>query len=189
MRQVLTAFSVVAFLVLGAGGPVDADRRDIDQLAMSIMALGPDVDPDEARRAAEIAYTHTRELAIAYEITDPPLIHNSKVNMGLRPRGLCWHWAEDMETRLDAEGFETLDMHRAIANADNPILIDHSTAIVSARGDTFKDGIILDPWRFGGKLFWSRLVDDARYEWHSREVVLAEKRAELIARGMPPGVY
>ena len=72
------------------------------------MALGPEVDPDEAARAAEIAFSYTRELAIQYQITDPPLIHNTKVNMGLKPRGLCWHWAEDMERRLKAEGFQTL---------------------------------------------------------------------------------
>ena len=127
------------------------------------------------RRAARIAYQHTDDLARAYEITDPPLVHNTKVNLGLKPRGLCWHWAEDMEQRLKAEGFDTLQIHRAIANADNPFRIDHSTAIISARGDDMTDGIVLDPWRMGGKLFWAPLREDTRYNWVPRTEVLAAK--------------
>ena len=63
--------------------------------------------------------------------------------MGLKPRGLCWHWAEDIERRLRAEDFQTLDLHRAIANANN-IRIEHSTTIVSRRGDGMYDGLVLD---------------------------------------------
>lgn len=159
-----------------------ATQLEVAQLEAGIMALGPEVDPAEARRAAEIAYAYTRQLAIEYEITDAPLVHNTKVNMGWKPRGLCWHWAEDMEKRLNAEGFATLEMHRAIANADNDWLIDHSTAIISAKGDDFDDGVVLDPWRQGGVLFWSPLVDDTRYEWVERSVVLDARREELLAK-------
>ena len=97
--------------------------------------------------------------------------------MGLKPRGLCWYWAMDMESRINAEGFETLTMHRAIANADNPFLIDHSTAIIARAGDAWDEGIVLDPWRFGGRLFWDQVEDDTRYTWVAREVVFERKLA------------
>ena len=154
---------------------------EVAELRAQIMTLGPNVDPEEAGRAAKIAFSYTRELAIAYEITDPPLLHNTKVNMGLRPRGLCWHWAEDMEDRLDAEGFKTLEMHRAIANSENRFRIDHSTAIISAMGDTYRDGIVLDPWRLGGVLTHVRTMEDPDYEWDEQQAVLARKRREILA--------
>ncbi len=166
----------------GPDGPPLATQDEISALEQGILALGPDVDPLEARRAAEIAYAYTHQLALQYEITDPPLIHNTKVNMGIRPRGLCWHWAEDMQTRLNAENFQTLEMHRAIANADNEFRIDHSTAIISARGDRFDEGVVLDPWRFGGVLFWSPLLEDDRYVWVERSVVLRTRYPELYAK-------
>ncbi|MEL7461191.1 MAG: hypothetical protein AAFX45_04065 [Pseudomonadota bacterium] len=184
----LKVFLVPLFLGLAAcGAGFDQDTRpfasqdEVAALEAGILALGPDVDPEEARRAAQIAYDYTRQLAIEYEITDAPLIHNTKVNMGWKPRGLCWHWAEDMEKRLNAEGFETLDMHRAIANADNEWRIDHSTAIISARGAAYDAGVVLDPWRQGGVLFWSPLKDDTRYAWVERSVVLKERYSELYA--------
>lgn len=158
---------------LGPGTP-----GEIAALTAAIRELGPDVDPKEAARAARIAYTHTFTLARQYQITDGPLIHNTKVNMGSKPRGLCWHWAHDMEKRLKEEGFRTLDMHRAIANSQNWRL-EHSTAIVSAKGDDFDEGIVLDPWRKGGILFWSPVLADTRYGWEKREVVLARKRGLL----------
>lgn len=163
------------------GGPPPADRDEIADLERGILALGPGVDPQEAQRAARIAYAYTHQLALEYQITDPPLIHNMKVNSGLRPRGLCYQWADDIEARLRVENFRTLDLHRAIANADNPFLIDHSTTIISRRGDTLFQGIILDPWRRGGILFWSPTLADDRYDWHPRAAVFERKRRRARA--------
>lgn len=153
-----------------------------DALGAAIVRLGDGVDPEEAARAARISYAYTQQLAREYQITDPPLIHNTKVNMGLRPRGLCWHWAKDIETRLKRENFQTLVIHRAVANADNPFRLEHSTAIISRRGDNLHDGIVLDPWRMGGPLHWARTRDDTRYDWQPRDEVLARKKARLAAR-------
>jgi len=108
-------------------------------------------------------------------VTDGPLLHNTKVNLGIRPRGLCWHWADDLEARLRSEGFASLDFHRAIANSDNSFRIEHSTVIVSARGQGMTDGVVLDPWRFGGALFWAPLPADTDYVWVPREDVFAER--------------
>ena len=148
-----------------------ADQGEVADLARTLLALSPTVDPEEAARAAAIAYTHTAELKVLYQITDPPLLHNAKVNSGARPRGLCWHWAEDMQKRFLAENFQTLDVHRAIANHDN-IRIDHSTALLSAKGATMFDSVVIDPWRKGGTLVWMPVNEDKRYEWRPQAEVL-----------------
>lgn len=191
MQICLRLLSLLAVLGLaacstGGIGPVLPTDQEVAELAHEIRSLGPDVDPEEAQRAARIAFEHPYELAQQYQITDGPLTHNTKVNMGVKPRGLCWHWAMDMEARLKRERFETLQMHRAVANANN-IRLEHSTAIISAKGAPMQKGIILDPWRKGGRLFWSHLRDDTRYKWVPRAQVLADKfgpeRAqELLAR-------
>jgi len=186
IRPLVYLLAVLALLTLTAcSAPPPARSDDVQRLASQIQSLGPEVDPSEATRAAAIAYSYTAQLVAEYEITDPPLIHNAKVNRGLRPRGLCWHWAEDIERRLKQENFETLTLHRAIANADNPFRIDHSTAIISRKGDTMYDGVVLDPWRYGGVLFWSPLTEDTRYDWVPREVVLEKRRQEQVARLTP----
>lgn len=181
-RRSLT-LGLMALPLAGCGATPEkralAPDADIAALTVAIQGLGPDVDPAEAARAARLAFSHTRALAIQYQITDPPLIHNTKVNIGLKPRGLCWHWAEDMEKRLDAEAFETLEMHRAIAEGRG-LRIDHSTAIISRRGDRYDQGVVLDPWREGGKLFFETVAADTRFRWEAREIVLG-RRADLAA--------
>jgi len=175
---ILRSLGALALVLLAAcgGPPPPAAPGEVSRLAAAIAALGPEVDRAEARRAAEISYAHTHRLAQDYEITDPPVIHNTKVNMGLKPRGLCWHWAHDMEKRLRQERFATLDLHRAVANADS-VRLEHSTAIVSARGAEYDEGIILDPWRKGGRLTWVAVRDDRDYDWEPRQEVVARKLA------------
>jgi hypothetical protein len=89
---------------------------------------------------------------------------STKVNLGLRTRGLCWHWARDMAARLNQAGFKTLDLHMARSKPES-FRIGHSTLIISAKGDKHTDGIVLDPWRYGGKVFWSATEADSKYIW------------------------
>jgi len=172
---VLRMIRALALLALAACGapPPPGQPDEVSRLASAIAALGPEVDREEAQRAARISYAHTHRLALQYQITDPPIIHNTKVNMGLKPRGLCWHWARDMEDRLKEERFKTLDLHRAVANADNAFRLEHSTAVVSARGAGYEDGIALDPWRKGGRLTWVPVREDQAYKWEPRNEVVA----------------
>lgn len=161
-------------MLAGCGAPPPPpEDADVTRLASAIRSLSLEVDPEEAARAARIAYDHSHQLALEYEITDPPIVHNTKVNMGLKPRGLCWHWARDMEDRLKQEDFQTLDLHRAVANAENAFRLEHSTAIVSAKGDDFRQGIVLDPWRRGGRLTWAPVTEDRAYKWEPRNEVVA----------------
>lgn len=173
----LAVLSAAGCAAPGEPPPADAE---IAALARQIEGLGPEVDPEEAARAARIAVEHPRELARDWGITDPPLLHNVKVNFGLRPRGLCWHWAKDLEERLEEEGFRTLDVHRAIATPDMPFGGDHSTAIISARGYPMQDGIVLDPWRGGGVLHWMPTLSDPDYTWRPRTVVLHKKERHIL---------
>ena len=180
-RKIAYLFSLLVMLTAVSGlaaAQQPVDPRQINRLTQEIRALGPKVDPNEAQRAARIAYEYTAQLAQEYQITDPPIVHNTKVNFGLKPRGLCWHWAHDIEARLMKENFQTLDLHRAVATPSSPFRLEHSTAIVSLRGDTIFQGIVLDPWRKGGELTWVRTGSDRRYTWRPRDEVLLEKRQQ-----------
>ena len=177
MKKVISGIAAVCLAaLLSACSPAtqSVTQSDIDLLALEIKNLASDVDPAEADRAAHIAYVYSLQLAEEYNVTDHPIIHNAKVNNGWRERGICVHWAEDIEARLNQEGFETLEIHRAIAEGSE-LRIDHSTAIISQKGDSLEEGVVLDPWRNGGHLFWARTLQDDRYYWEPRLTVLSRK--------------
>jgi len=165
--------------------PEDLPRpteAEIAALADEIHALGAGIDAGEAARAAAIAYEYPLRLAVEYQVEDPPIIHNIKVNQGLKPRGLCYQWADDLQARLAQEGFETIELQRAIANSESAIRIEHSTVVVTAPGDSMYEGIVLDPWRKGGQLYWGPVTEDEAYTWLPRQDVFARKRALRAAR-------
>ncbi len=176
-------FVISVLLMGGCASAPPATQGDVNDLALEIQRLGPKVDPNEAERAARIAFEYPLQLAKEYQITDSPIVHNAKIYQGYRERGLCNHWTEDMNRRLKQEDFQTLTIHWAVS-PPTEFRIIHHTVIISQIGDTLDEGIILDPWRFGGPLFWARTGDDTRYDWRPR----SEVRAELLnARQLPPG--
>ncbi|QFS83930.1 hypothetical protein FIU97_14365 [Roseivivax sp. THAF40] len=165
MRQLARFLVALLFLALAAcSAPPPDGQGGPEALARALVALGPEVDPEEARRAAEIAYAYPLQLKEEWQVTDPPLVHNFKVLEGIREKGLCNDWARAMLERLREEQFETLSLHWSTSPPEGFRVIHHS-AVISARGGTLYDGIVLDPWRWGGVLYWSADEDDPRYEW------------------------
>ncbi|OED45992.1 hypothetical protein AB838_21360 [Rhodobacteraceae bacterium (ex Bugula neritina AB1)] len=183
MKTLIAPLMILAAAMLaGCAATPTATKNDVEALSLAIRSLDPQVDAEEARRAAEIAYSHSARLAEQYNVTTSPIIHNTLVNSGVKDRGICVHYAEDMQARLNQENFQTLTMLRAIAEPKNEFRIDHSTAVIAATGDGIHDGIVLDPWRHGGKLYWSATIEDPRYNWEPRLKVLRRKYERRIAK-------
>lgn len=179
-----------ATALLGAcGAPPErlATRGDARGLEAALLALGPQVGSADAARAARMAYEVSADLAREYEITDPPLVHNTKVNLGIKERGLCYHWARDIQTRMTHARFATLQFDRLVANADNPFRLEHATAVVMARGADWRSGIVLDPWRTGGTLHWDEVRDDIKYDWKLRADVPVRKRGAGVTLASSDG--
>ncbi|MCP3971067.1 MAG: hypothetical protein GY717_12270 [Rhodobacteraceae bacterium] len=162
--------------------PIEVQQSEIADLTAGLLALGPDIDPEEAARAARISVQYPLKLKQEWNVTDRALLHNTKVNMGLRPMGLCYQWADALEARLRQENFKTLYLHRAIANSNN-IRLEHSTVIASALGQDLSQGMVLDPWRLSGTLFWSKTLEDTRYKWVARRIVMEQKAKRRESRG------
>ena len=111
---------------------------------------------------AECAYATAQLLRHNYGAVWPPLFHNLLVNTGIRKRGLCFQWAEDLLEQLDALKVTTLELHWAEARAGT--WREHNCVVVTAKGQPIRDGILLDCWRHSGHLFWS-IVSADHYPW------------------------
>ncbi len=181
-RQFFALWAILAALVLGgcAVSQPTTTQSDIEALAQAIRSLGPEVDPVEAQQAATISYTYSQQLAREWNITDPAIIHNAKIANGFREFGLCNDWAQAMTARLRQENFRTLDLHW-VTSPPTQFRIIHHSALISAKGDSMYDGIILDPWRNSGALYWAPVREDTKYNWRPR----LEVRQELLSGAIP----
>jgi hypothetical protein len=146
------------------GGDVDAEAA----LRTKLATLSPTVRVDEAERFAQCAYVTSRRLAREYRVVFPPALHNILVNTGIRKRGLCYQWTEDLMRQLDALKLETLELHWGEAFAGT--FSENNGVVVTAKGQPFEQGIVLDAWRYQGQLFWSTLrADPEHYQWRENK--------------------
>lgn len=147
--------------------PVFATSADDPVLRGRIVALGPNIDPDEARRIAEIAYTTGRDLKKEWRVVWPPGLQNFLVNTGQRKGGLCFQFAERLLWRLSAQSWNSVEFHWA--ESFETTASEHNVIVVTAKGQDFYQGIILDNWRYGGRLVWGSVLEDPFYRWHENK--------------------
>jgi hypothetical protein len=127
------------------------------------MALGENVDAKEASNVAYNAVVYPMHLSNKYKLVWPPSLQNIFVNSGVKPRGLCFQWTRDMLKHLRSQNYKTLDFTWTISN--RATRDEHNSAVVVAKGDSWQKGILLDPWRNSGNLYWQVVTDDPKYKW------------------------
>ena len=155
--------------VLSPGDVTVVQRADpqteskILSLQKAVEALSPGCGAEEARELAVSAVLYPRELAMQYELVAPPYLHNFFITVGLKERGLCYHWAGDLMAFLKAKRFKHFDLYRAVAEQDR--LREHHSVVVTAKGGSFSEGIVLDAWRGSSDLYFGSVIADDEYDW------------------------
>jgi hypothetical protein len=169
----VSTFVLVPLFVFAVSPPWESGRRHCElfvaasgndaSLRKRIAALSPTVSPDDARRVAYVAYMTGVELRREWRVVWLPGVQNLLVNMGARKGGLCFQWATELLVRLDALKLQTLELHWAESFANTSG--EHNVIVVTARGQAFEEGILLDNWRYSGHLAWTQVTMDPEYHW------------------------
>lgn len=138
-------------------------QRRIHSLAEALGRMDASVKPNEAHRVAESSLQASARLASEYAAIRPAWLHNIFVNCGLRERGLCWQWAEDLMPVLRDLGVESLEFRPVVAHPGN-ILLEHNAIAAGNERVAPSRWIILDAWRYSGCLYWVPLAEDS-FPW------------------------
>jgi hypothetical protein len=135
----------------------------VESLQDDLATLNRGADLYEARELAETAIGYSIFLAEEYQVVRPAVLHNVLIRIGLRNRGLCYHWTEDLICRLHKLNLKTFQLRWGVAHQGSE-LREHNSVVITARGQAFDQGIVLDPWRNSGDLYWARIKTD-HYPW------------------------
>ncbi len=179
----LTLFPGVALLAVtfcapsvharGRNEPAFATSADDPVLRSRIVALSPSIRPEDAQLVARCAYTTGRELRREWRVVWPPGLQNFLVNTGARKGGLCFQFATELLLRLDALKLETVEFHWA--ESFERTSSEHNVIVVTAVGQAFQRGILLDNWRYGGRLIWGPITGDPQYQWKENKAEAARR--------------
>lgn len=142
--------------------PNGMDKENIKALSTALISMSEHVTPDEAELTARESVSYAKELGYRYGVATTPWFHNFLVNAGLKERGLCYQWATDMKRHLKALDLKTLKILWGVAN--NGGYFEHNTVVMSAKGVTFANSIVIDPWRSYDPLYWGKVGGD-KYHW------------------------
>ena len=137
------------------------------QLSKLLQSLDKSIPQDEAMLLSKDIFHETQKLTKEFELTSPPLFHNSLVNIGLREKGLCYHWSDALYAHFSQKKYPHFEFHLVGANIGE-YFSEHNALVVVKKGGSIKNGILVDPWRNSGKLYFSKVEDDLTYKWKHR---------------------
>jgi hypothetical protein len=143
-------------------GSFQVPRSDLDKaetLADQLTALSPRVDGKEAKLLADCAYATVSQLRRQYRMFGTPIFNNFLIYHGLRERGYCYQWSEDLLVALDALKLSSLELRWGESNPGN--WRENNCIVVTAKGRPFRSGIMLESWRHLGHLYFRPVVADS----------------------------
>jgi len=160
------------------------DVAKAEELANQLASLSRRVDPNEAMLVAQCAFSTVARLRQEYRMFGTPIFNNFLVYHGLRKRGYCYQWSEDLLLALDTLKLKTLELHWGEAYAGT--YRENNCVVVTAKGQPFDRGMILECWRHFGHVRWNLVPSDQdRYYENTK---WAEKvRVRAAAKTLGPG--
>jgi len=138
----------------------------VSSLTQLLLTLKPSIETKEAEALAQDSIYYSHKLAQKYEVVNSPWFQNFLVNIGIKRRGLCYEWTEDLLTFLLSKKYKSLEFHTVGANIGS--LNEHNALSVSAKGLGIQKSILLDAWRNSGNLYFTVIEKDKNYKWSER---------------------
>jgi hypothetical protein len=166
-RYALFALFLLLFLGCGRVVPFTPSSQRVEEVEKMLQSLKPTPEPKEVARLTHDLFRETAHLTKAFNLTSPPWFHNILVNTGIRQKGLCYHWSDTLYLYLKKQHYQGFSFHLAGANIGS-CLKEHNALVITSRVGSFKEGVVVDPWRNSGELFLSPLAQDPSYTWVHR---------------------
>jgi len=166
-KLLLPAF-FYAFFILGCAVKVvpPSDTR-IEALSHLLYTLDTSISKEETLALSKDIFQKTEALTKEFKMTSPPQYHNFLVNIGLREKGLCYHWSDALYIYFTHQSYPSFEFHLMGANIGE-YWTEHNVMVIVAKGSSVEEGIIIDPWRESGRLYLSKVKEDTKYTWKHR---------------------
>jgi hypothetical protein len=155
------------------------DAANAEELTHQLARLSRRVDPNEAKLLSECAYATVARLREEYRPFGTPIFNNFLVYHGWKKRGYCYHWSEDLLLALDKLKLKTLEVHWGDTYRDT--WRENNCLVVTAKGQPFDRGMILECWRHFGHLRWNLVPSDQDPYYENAEWA-AKVRARAAAK-------
>lgn len=116
----------------------------------------------EADAMAKVIIETIYRLSQEYRVTTSAWIHNWLVTHGIRRKGHCYHYVDDLRKELSVRQWLYFDIHWGEAWPGE--FRENNALVITAKESPFDSGLAIDAWRTAGKPFWTPVAGD-RFPW------------------------
>ncbi len=136
-----------------------------DKLYRQLLSIDNSIDPSEARILANQAIEYSLTLKQKYGANTTPLLHNLLVNTGIKDRGLCYQWSDDLYLHIQKYRLKSITL-KPVGSYIGSYWSEHNALVaLSTSNPKLKRGILIDPWRDSGELYFIPITKDPEYKW------------------------
>lgn len=149
--------------------PMKAPKAVEAKLVHVLNGLESNATLQETRLLAHDIVWRAAALNREFGRTTLPKFHNFLVNIGLKKKGLCYHYSDGLYTYLKRReahyphfGFHLIGAHIG------SYWMEHNALAVTRKGGKVLDGIVVDAWRQTGTVYAAPIREDKKYKWVHR---------------------
>jgi len=168
MHRIFLKLFFLSFFIYGCAVKVKPPNEiRLHKLAKILQSMSTTISSKEANKLAKDIFQKTQSLARDFKMTYPPQYNNFLVNIGFKKKGLCYHWADDLYVYFKQKTYPSFEFHLIGANIGK-YWTEHNAMAITAKGMTVHSGVVTDPWRNSGNLYFSKIKSDSKYIWKHR---------------------
>ena len=158
----------LAFFLLACSTTFPSFPKNQKTLSTLLQSMSEGISQTEAENLSAEIYQETEKLRKKFDPVSEPHVNNFLINVGLKEQGLCYQWSDALYLHFKKRDYAHFSFHLLVADKGKYFL-EHNVMVVVAKGKPVMDGIIVDPWRKPGALYFSKVKEDKQYNWTHRK--------------------
>jgi len=163
----------IFFLGCTSTAPDMSPNRE-EELSKLLRSLNSAIPFIEAETLAHEIFKKTDKLRKKFKPVSEPHFNNFLINVGVKERGLCYQWSDALYIHFLNKNYQHFEFHLLVANKGK-YFYEHNVFVIVSKSKNVMEGVIIDPWREPGKLYFSKVNEDKKYEWRHREKRCCQK--------------
>jgi len=163
---------LLAFLFISCGRAPHVNQESVVELATLLQSLDRRTSyAEESLLLAKEIFRETEKLRQKFKPVSEPHVNNLLINIGIKEEGLCYQWSDALYRHFIQRAYPHYAFHLLVADKGK-YLFEHNVMVVTAKqkgvNEKMISGVIIDPWREPGKLYFSKVEEDSGYRWKWR---------------------
>jgi len=166
-RYLLSTLLLSIFFTACTVTPPGVTQNRVEALSKLLKSLDSSISSKEAKSLSHEIFQETGKLRKKFNPTPQPQFNNFLINARVKEKGLCYDWSDALYLHFSKKQYVHFEFHLLVAHKGK-YFYEHNTLVVVAKGGNVLEGIVIDPWRNSGNLYFSKVSEDKKYEWRHR---------------------